>query len=47
MLCGSLVEVTIAGSTVTVHHTDDKEPQPLALHHVPICVTFAIFEVSL
>ncbi|CAM9786358.1 unnamed protein product [Pylaiella littoralis] len=37
-------EVTIDGSKVVVHHTDDKEPHPLALHHVPICVTFAIFE---
>lgn len=39
-------EVTIDGSRVVVHHTDEKEPHPLALHHVPICVTFAIFEVS-
>ncbi|CAN0127716.1 unnamed protein product, partial [Hapterophycus canaliculatus] len=38
-------EVTIDGSNVVVHHTDEKEPHPLALHHVPICVTFAIFEV--
>lgn len=38
-------EVTIDGSKVLVHHTDEKEPHPLALHHVPICVTFAIFEV--
>ncbi|CAB1111060.1 unnamed protein product [Ectocarpus sp. CCAP 1310/34] len=40
-------EVTVDGSKVVVHHTDDKEPHPLALHHVPICVTFAIFEVTL
>lgn len=39
------LEVTIDGSRVEVHHTDEKEPHPLALHHVPICVTFAIFEV--
>lgn len=39
-------EISIDGSEVVVHHTDDKEPHPLALHHVPICVTFAIFEVS-
>eukprot|EP00752_Nemacystus_decipiens_P009980 g8900.t1 len=37
-------DVTIDGSKVEVHHTDDKEPHPLALHHVPMCVTFAIFE---
>lgn len=38
--------MTIDGSKVIIHHSDDKEPQPLALHHIPICVTFAIFEAS-
>lgn len=27
---------------VKVEHSDDKDPTPLALHHVPICATFAI-----
>lgn len=39
--------MTIDGSKVVIHHTDEKEPHPLALHHVPICVTFAIFEVDM
>ncbi|CAN0449578.1 unnamed protein product, partial [Discosporangium mesarthrocarpum] len=40
-------EVSVSEGKVVVHHTDDKEPSPLALHHVPICVSFAIFEVSM
>jgi exosome complex RNA-binding protein Rrp42 (RNase PH superfamily) len=38
-------EVTVlSGQGITIHHSDDKEALPLALHHIPICVTFALFE---
>ncbi|CAN0147574.1 unnamed protein product, partial [Phaeothamnion confervicola] len=32
------------GGVAIVHHTDEKEPAPLPLHHVPLCITFALFE---
>jgi exosome complex RNA-binding protein Rrp42 (RNase PH superfamily) len=40
-----IAEVTVlSGQGITIHHSDDKEALPLALHHIPICVTFALFE---
>lgn len=32
------------GNTVTIHSIDDKHPVPLALHHLPIAITFALFD---
>eukprot|EP01104_Vermistella_antarctica_P015412 TRINITY_DN5062_c0_g1_i1.p1 TRINITY_DN5062_c0_g1~~TRINITY_DN5062_c0_g1_i1.p1 ORF type:complete len:444 (+),score=169.41 TRINITY_DN5062_c0_g1_i1:142-1473(+) len=37
-------DVSIVGDTVTVHSLDEREPVPLSIHHVPICVTFAFFD---
>lgn len=42
-------EVTVFGegcgvTKVTVHPSDEREPTPLALHHVPVCVTFGLFQ---
>eukprot|EP00611_Tribonema_gayanum_P024279 TRINITY_DN5322_c0_g1_i1.p1 TRINITY_DN5322_c0_g1~~TRINITY_DN5322_c0_g1_i1.p1 ORF type:complete len:506 (-),score=156.14 TRINITY_DN5322_c0_g1_i1:32-1549(-) len=38
-------DVTVSGEGfVEVHHSDEREAQPLALHHVPLCITFALFD---
>jgi len=37
-------DVTVVGSTVTIHPPADQQPVPLALHHTPITNTFAVFE---
>jgi exosome complex component RRP45 len=37
-------EVTIEGENVIVHSVSDREPVPLSVHHIPICVTFGFFE---
>lgn len=31
-------------STVHIHHSDDRDPLPLALHHTPLSVTLGIFK---
>ncbi|XP_022254681.1 exosome complex component rrp45-like [Limulus polyphemus] len=36
-------EVTVAGADVTVHSVEEHDPIPLSLHHIPVCVTFALF----
>ena len=28
---------------MTVHSVEDRQPVPLALHHVPICISFGFF----
>jgi exosome complex component RRP45 len=38
-----LPEVTVEGERLVVHHSFDKEPSPLPMHHIPMSVTFAIF----
>ena len=30
---------------MTLHAPDMREPLPLSLHHLPLAVTFALFEV--
>eukprot|EP01130_Rhizamoeba_saxonica_P016527 TRINITY_DN765_c0_g1_i3.p2 TRINITY_DN765_c0_g1~~TRINITY_DN765_c0_g1_i3.p2 ORF type:complete len:377 (-),score=102.55 TRINITY_DN765_c0_g1_i3:2002-3132(-) len=37
-------DLTIQGENVTIHSADDREPVPLSIHHMPICVTFGIFD---
>jgi exosome complex component RRP45 len=37
-------DVTVVGDTVTVHSVEDRQPVPLALHHLPISCTFAFFD---
>ena len=34
------------GASVIVHHSFEKEPSALPIHHVPICVTFGLFSES-
>jgi exosome complex component RRP45 len=36
-------DITITGDAITVHSVADREPVPLSIHHLPICVTFAVF----
>jgi len=36
-------EVTICGTDVTIHSLQEREPVPLSIHHVPLCVTFGFF----
>ena len=37
-----------SGEVVVVHHSFEKEPSALPVHHVPICVSFGLFhEVNL
>lgn len=37
-------DVTVSAEEVTVHPVDEKEPIPLSLHHMPVCVSFAFFQ---
>lgn len=37
-------EVTIDGEDVIIHSLSEREPVPLSVHHIPLCVTFAFFE---
>ena len=35
------------GQRVVVHPPDVREPLPLSIHHIPLAVTFASFQVSI
>ncbi|KAI8049592.1 ribosomal protein S5 domain 2-type protein [Syncephalis plumigaleata] len=37
-------DVTIVGEDVTVHSLEERNPVPLSLHHIPVCVSFGFFE---
>ncbi|XP_050415168.1 exosome complex component RRP45 [Patella vulgata] len=37
-------DVTVSGEDVTIHDLDDRDPVPLSVHHMPICVSFAFFD---
>eukprot|EP01098_Paradermamoeba_levis_P010949 TRINITY_DN4630_c0_g1_i8.p1 TRINITY_DN4630_c0_g1~~TRINITY_DN4630_c0_g1_i8.p1 ORF type:complete len:259 (-),score=74.83 TRINITY_DN4630_c0_g1_i8:268-957(-) len=37
-------EVSVSGDNITVHSMADRDPIPLSIHHIPVCVTFAFFE---
>ncbi|KAG8928804.1 hypothetical protein FRC02_006446 [Tulasnella sp. 418] len=39
-------EVEVIGDEVTIHSPEERAPVPLAMHHMPICITFAFFEDS-
>ncbi|SCV05559.1 LANO_0H10154g1_1 [Lachancea nothofagi CBS 11611] len=47
VMCGLLhfrkPDVTISGEQVTIHPVEEREPVPLGVLHVPICVTFSFF----
>ena len=35
--------MTLRGDEVTVHPPSERDPIPLAVHHHPVCSTFAFF----
>lgn len=37
-------EITIQGNHVTVHPRTEREAVPLAIHHLPVCVTFGLYD---
>ncbi|KAL3880439.1 hypothetical protein ACJMK2_032676 [Sinanodonta woodiana] len=37
-------DVTVSGTEITIHPIEEREPVPLSVHHMPLCVTFAFFE---
>ncbi|XP_022099628.1 exosome complex component RRP45-like [Acanthaster planci] len=37
-------DVTVIGESVTIHTTEDRDPVPLSVHHMPVCISFAFFE---
>ena len=37
-------EVAINGNEVTAYSTADREPVSLSIHHIPIAITFALFD---
>lgn len=36
-------DVSVQGREVTVHSYTERAPVPLAIHHIPLCVTFGLF----
>ncbi|XP_063970350.1 exosome complex component RRP45-like [Lytechinus pictus] len=36
-------DVTVIGESVTIHSPQDRDPVPLNVHHIPVCVTFAFY----
>ncbi|KAG0666682.1 hypothetical protein C6P46_004349 [Rhodotorula mucilaginosa] len=36
-------DVTVVGEEVTIHSMAERVPVPLAIHHSPMCLTFAFF----
>ncbi|KAH8549098.1 ribosomal protein S5 domain 2-type protein [Umbelopsis sp. PMI_123] len=37
-------DVTVIGEEVTIHSLDQRNPVPLSVHHIPICVSFSFFD---
>ncbi|KAM9378081.1 exosome complex component RRP45 [Phaethornis superciliosus] len=37
-------EVSVQGEEVTVYAPEERDPVPLSIHHMPICVSFAFFQ---
>ncbi|KAL5012734.1 hypothetical protein ScPMuIL_011285 [Solemya velum] len=37
-------DVTVAGDEVKIHPLEERDPVPLSVHHMPICVSFAFFD---
>lgn len=35
-----------SGSEIIVHPPEVREPVPLTIHHLPVAVTFALFQVG-
>lgn len=37
-------DVNVCGEDVTVLRSEERDPLPITMHHLPVCVTFAFFE---
>lgn len=37
-------DVTVSGEEITIHSPEERDPVPLSVHHMPICVSFAFFD---
>ncbi|XP_004695673.1 PREDICTED: exosome complex component RRP45 [Condylura cristata] len=37
-------DVSVQGDEVTLYTPEEREPVPLSVHHVPVCVSFAFFQ---
>ncbi|XP_010081851.1 PREDICTED: exosome complex component RRP45 [Pterocles gutturalis] len=37
-------DVSVQGEEVTVYAPEERDPVPLSIHHMPICVSFAFFQ---
>nr|XP_009934914.1 PREDICTED: exosome complex component RRP45 [Opisthocomus hoazin] len=37
-------DVSVQGEEVTVYTPEERDPVPLSIHHMPICVSFAFFQ---
>ncbi|KAI8643390.1 ribosomal protein S5 domain 2-type protein [Parasitella parasitica] len=37
-------DVTVSGEEVTIHPVDQRNPVPLSIHHIPICITFSFYD---
>ncbi|KAJ1216853.1 hypothetical protein NDU88_004452 [Pleurodeles waltl] len=37
-------DISIQGDEVTVYSPEEREPVPLSIHHMPICVSFSFFQ---
>ncbi|NWU92744.1 EXOS9 protein, partial [Upupa epops] len=37
-------DVSVQGEDVTVYSPEERDPVPLSIHHMPICVSFAFFQ---
>ncbi|XP_028658010.1 exosome complex component RRP45 isoform X1 [Erpetoichthys calabaricus] len=37
-------DVSVIGEEVTVYSVDERDPVPLCIHHMPICVSFSFFQ---
>ncbi|KAK7807002.1 hypothetical protein U0070_015048 [Myodes glareolus] len=37
-------DVSVQGEEVTLYSPEERDPVPLSIHHVPVCVSFAFFQ---
>ncbi|NXC38392.1 EXOS9 protein, partial [Penelope pileata] len=37
-------DVSVQGKEVTVYSPEERDPVPLSIHHMPVCVSFAFFQ---
>ncbi|KAL9555642.1 hypothetical protein MBANPS3_002264 [Mucor bainieri] len=37
-------DATVSGEEVTIHPVDQRNPVPLSIHHIPICITFSFYD---